>query len=212
MNELFARYPALSVCEESICKALELMIQTYRAGGKILLCGNGGSCADCDHIVGELMKGFLSPRPIAAASKEAIARLFPEEAEYLASHLQEGIPAISLPSQGAVLSAFANDVVADMVYAQLVYGCARPGDLVVGLSTSGNSANVVNAIKVARALGIETMALTGARSCKLDALCSVVIKVPETETYKVQEYHLPVYHYLCAELEKTLFEKEARPI
>ena len=152
------------------------------------------------------MKGFLLHRPIKGEIVDKLNSLYPDFAEYLIKHLQEGIPAISLPSQSAVISAFANDVAADMVYAQLVHGYGKPNDMVVGLSTSGNSANVVNAMKVAKANGLKTLALTGERPCKLDGICDVVIKVPETETYKVQELHLPVYHYLCSELEKILFE------
>jgi len=208
MKDLLTRYPQLEVCSASIENALNMMVETYKNNGKILLCGNGGSCADCDHIVGELMKSFLSHRPIRGTIVDNMHSLFPDSAEYIISNLQEGIPAISLPSQSAFISAFANDVAADMVYAQLVYGYGEPNDLVVGFSTSGNSANVVNAMKVAKAKGLKTLALTGEKPCKLDDICDEVIKVPETETYKVQELHLPVYHYLCAELEKMLFESE----
>lgn len=204
MKKLLENYPALSSCEESINKALELMEETYKSGGKILLCGNGGSCADCDHIVGELMKGFLSKRPVKPEFKKDLENLFPDDAEYMAEHLQQGISAISLNSHAAVLSAFANDVAADMVYAQMVYGYGRKNDLLIGISTSGNSKNVVNAVKVAKAMGIKTVALTGKKECLLD-MADVTVKAPETETYRIQEYHLPIYHYLCAELERRIF-------
>lgn len=193
--ELYKRYPALERCREDIEAAKEMMLDTYKNSGKILLCGNGGSCADCEHIVGELMKGFLSPRPV---SDERI----PED---LRQNLQKSLPAISLPSQSAILSAFANDVEASMVYAQMVYGYANKNDLLFCLSTSGNSKNVVNAAIVASALGVKRIALTGVNESQLSELCDITVKVPETETYKVQEYHLPVYHYLCAELERELF-------
>lgn len=195
MTELLNRYPCLNQCRESIEKALELIINAYKNGGKILVCGNGGSAADCEHIVGELMKGFMKKREV-----EDIR--IPEE---MRKNLQGALPAISLPSQCAVLSAFINDVDAEMMYAQLVYGYAKKEDLVIGLSTSGNSKNVVNAIEVAKCLGVKTLSLTGKNESKLSEISDVTIRVPETETYKVQELHLPVYHYLCAEVEKAMF-------
>jgi len=205
LNELTKRYPELEGIKENLEKASKLMLETVKSGGKILLCGNGGSCADCDHIVGELMKGFLSKREINKEFADVLKNTYPEEAEYFIKNMQEGIPAISLTSHAAVLSAFANDVDADMVYAQLVYGYGYKGDLLIGLSTSGNSKNVVNAVKIAKAKGLKTMALTGKNPCILD-MCDVTLKAPETETFKVQEYHLPIYHYLCAELEKNMFK------
>lgn len=201
LNELLKRYPKLEPMREQLQAASRLLAETVRSGGKILLCGNGGSCADCDHIVGELMKGFLSKREICAAFAEKLREQYPEEAAYFAQHLQEGIPAISLTSHAALTSAFANDVAADMVYAQAVYGYGNEGDLLIAISTSGNSKNVVNAAKIARAKGLHTLALTGANPSALE-LCDVTLKAPETETFKVQEYHLPIYHYLCAQLEQ----------
>lgn len=195
MKDLLKRYPALSDCSEEIKKTLELMIETYKNGGKILVCGNGGSASDSDHIVGELMKGFLSPRKVTDE------RISPE----LRENLQGSLPAISLCSQNAIMTAFINDVKPDMMFAQQVYGYAKSEDLVIGVSTSGNSGNVVNAVKVARDMGIKTIALTGANGGKLSEICDVTIKAPESETYKIQEYHLPIYHYLCAETEKYFF-------
>ena len=197
MKELFTRYPALSVCEQDIQKALRLIIDTYENGGKVLVCGNGGSAADREHIVGELMKGFLKKRPV---TDERI----PED---LQKKLQGSLPAISLPSQCAILSAFINDVAPENAYAQLVYGYAKEHDLLIGISTSGNSENVVNAVRVAKALNIRTISLTGARESKLSELSDVTVRVPETETYKVQELHLPVYHYLCAACEEHFFDE-----
>lgn len=204
LNELIERYPQLMKIKDELEAASSLMLKTVKDGGKILLCGNGGSCADCDHIVGELMKGFLSKREFGEEFANTLKNAYPDEAEYLSKNLQGAIPAISLASQSAVLSAFANDVAPDMVYAQLVYGYGNKGDLLIGISTSGNSRNVVNAVKVAKAKGLYTIALTGQMSCKLD-MCDVTLKAPETETFKVQEYHLPIYHYLCGELEKNIF-------
>ncbi len=195
---LYERYPALQSCKDSIEEALQLLIETYRNGGKVLVCGNGGSAADSEHIVGELMKGFMSKRPV---TDERIP-------EALRAELQGALPAISLPSQVSLLSAYANDVSPDMVYAQLVYGYGKPEDLLIALSTSGNSKNVVKAVEVANRLGMKTIAMTGMAESQLSALSTVTVRVPETETYKVQELHLPVYHYLCAEVEKTLFSKE----
>lgn len=192
MNKLIERYPALKCIENEIRNALELMISTYESGGKILVCGNGGSASDSEHIVGELMKGFILKR-------EVTDERIPEE---LRNKLQGALPAISLPSQSAILSAYINDVDPEMMYAQLVYGYAKENDLVIGISTSGNSVNVVNAIKVAKAMGVKTLALTGEAGGVMAELADVLINVPEKETYKVQEYHLPVYHYLCAATEK----------
>lgn len=192
---LYERYPELDVCKEDIENARLLLIDTYRKGGKVLVCGNGGSAADSEHIVGELMKGFLSKRPVTDAR-------IPEE---LRCRLQGALPAISLPSQSAILSAFINDVDPEMMYAQLVYGYANENDLVIGLSTSGNSKNIVNAIEVAKCVGARTLCMTGSKESKLSELSDVTIRVPATETYQVQEYHLPVYHYLCAEVERARF-------
>ena len=186
----------LKEVETKIYQALELMINTYKNGGKILICGNGGSAADSDHIVGELMKGFLLKREV---TDERIP-------EALRGRLQGSLPAISLPAQSAVLSAYINDVAPEMMYAQLVYGYAKENDLIIGISTSGNSENVINAIKVAKALGAKTIALTGESGGTLAEMADVLINVPEKETYKVQEYHLPVYHFLCAETEKYFFK------
>ena len=195
--ELIKRYPQLKECAESIGKALDLIIDTYENGGKILLCGNGGSAADCEHIAGELLKGFMMKREV---SDERI----PNE---LREKLQGGLPAISLVSQSAILTAFANDVDPSMMYAQLVYAYARENDLLVALSTSGNSGNVVNAVKTAKAIGIPVISLTGEKESLMSELSDVTIRVPEHETYKVQELHLPIYHYLCAETEKYFFGK-----
>ena len=192
---LFERYPKLEVCRKEIEEALALMLATYQNGGKILVCGNGGSASDSEHIVGELMKGFILKRPV---TDDRIP-------EHLRSGLQGSLPAISLPSQSAILSAFINDVDPEMMYAQLVYGYAKEEDLVIGLSTSGNSKNVVNALEVARCVGAKTLSLTGQKESKMSALSDVTIRVPETETYKIQEYHLPIYHYLCAEVEREMF-------
>ena len=205
MEKLIKRYPALKICRQTITETLDAMIDVYNKGGKLLFCGNGGSCADCDHIVGELMKGFLSMREADGNIKNALITAFPEDGEDIGNKLQRGIPAISLSAHTGVLTAFANDVDADLIYAQMVYGYGKSGDMVIGLSTSGNSKNVIKALKVAKAMGLKTVGLTGEKPCRMDDVCDIVIHVPETETYKIQEYHLPVYHYICAEMEKRIF-------
>lgn len=195
MENLLNRYPSLENCKTDIEKAFNLILDTYKKGGKVIVCGNGGSAADSEHIVGELMKGFMLKRPVTD-------KRIPE---YLRKGLQGSLPAISLPSQSAILSAFINDVEPEMMYAQLVFGYAKENDMVIGLSTSGNSKNIVNAIEVAKCIGVKTLSMTGKMESKLSELSDVTIKVPETETYKVQELHLPVYHYLCAAVEKSMF-------
>lgn len=193
---LYDRYPALEVCRKEIENAVKLMVSTYQNGGKVLVCGNGGSASDSEHIVGELMKGFLSKRVV---TDERIP-------ENLRKGLQGALPAISLPSQSAILSAYINDVRPEMMYAQLVYGYAKENDLVIGLSTSGNSKNVVKAAEVAKCMGAKTLSMTGEKESKLSELSDITIRVPSTETYKIQEYHLPIYHYLCMEVEKVMFD------
>lgn len=195
MNELLSRYPQLDECKDDIKKALDLILDTYRNGGKILVCGNGGSAADSEHIVGELMKGFLKKREVTDVRIP----------EHLRKNLQGALPAISLPSQSAILSAFLNDVEPDMIYAQLVYGYAKENDLVIGISTSGNSKNIVNAVETANCMGVKTLSLTGKNESTLSKISTVTVQVPETETYKIQELHLPVYHYLCAAAENIFF-------
>ena len=196
ITELLERYPNLIFCKADILRAKEALIRCYEKQGKLLLCGNGGSAADCDHIVGELMKGFLLKRRVDD-------KKIPEN---IRERLQGSLPTISLSSHTAFMSAFINDVEPSMVYAQMLYGYAQPNDVFIGMSTSGNSANVVNAAMLAKAIGLETVALTGKSGGTLSEICDVTICVPETETYKVQELHLPVYHYLCAEVEKHFFE------
>jgi len=196
MKELIERYPQLNICKKDIENALSLMIDTYKKGGKILVCGNGGSSADADHIVGELMKGFLKTRKV---TDERI----PQE---LREKLQGALPAISLSAHASLMTATINDNDADMVFAQQVYGYAKDNDLLIAISTSGNSKNVVNAVKVAKSLGIKTIALTGETGGELKQFADVTICAPSTETYKIQEYHLPIYHYLCAKVEEEFFE------
>ena len=205
LTTLFNRYPALCACEKDIRAALDALISLYEAGGKLLLCGNGGSCADCDHIVGELCKGFLGLRPLTVAQKAEMKALSPTLTDETLATLQCALPAISLPAVTALNTAFANDVDPALVYAQGVLALGRKGDCLLALSTSGNSKNVVEAVRVARALGITVIALTGEGGGALASLANICIRVPERETYRVQELHLPVYHALCAALEERFF-------
>ena len=198
LDGLFVRYPALEACRHPVEAAFDAALYAYRAGGKILVCGNGGSAADAEHIVGELMKCFRRSRSIPSA---VAAKLRPE----LAARLEGALPAVSLVSMSGVLTAFANDVAWETAFAQQVLGLAKPEDLLIVLSTSGDSANCVAAAEVMRAVGGKSVAFTGARESRLSAVCDVSIRVPEVETYRVQELHLPIYHALCAALEEELF-------
>ena len=184
-----------------------MLIACYRNGHALYTCGNGGSAADADHIVGELMKGFLKKRPVDADFRAKLAEAYPEQAEFLADNLQCGLPAVSLHSQSALLTAFANDVDASMMYAQTLFALAKPDDVLIAISTSGNSKNVVNAVKIAKMIGVKVIALTGAKPCALDALADCIIHVGDTETYRVQELHLPVYHWLCARVEEEFYKE-----
>jgi phosphoheptose isomerase len=205
LNILPAHYPELSACKEDILAAFGLMNDCHLHGGLIMTCGNGGSAADAGHIVGELMKGFKRKRRLTDEQREKIKKVFPDKGDFLADNLQQAIPAISLTDQVSLSSAFINDVAPDMVFAQQVFGYGREGDVLIGLSTSGNSKNVANACRVAKSLGIKTIGMTGESGGEMLNICDVTIRVPAVETYRVQEYHLPVYHALCAMMEAAFF-------
>ena len=203
---LRSRYPDLEACLPALAEMTEHLVVTFRQGGKLLVCGNGGSASDSEHIVGELMKGFKSKRPLLGERRRALLEAFPSDGAYLADRLQGALPAFSLVSQSALLTAFANDVAPDMIYAQQVYGYAEPGDALLALSTSGDSPNVVRALQVARAFGVTTLGLSGRTGGRMKALCDTCICVPEEDTLKVQERHLPLYHALCELLEQAFFQ------
>jgi phosphoheptose isomerase len=198
LEELFSRKPCLEQCRNSVMDAFDMLLSAFRASGKVLVCGNGGSAADAEHICGELLKKFKKHRRVPEG---VAAKLRPE----LAERLEGSLPAISLVSMSGILTAFANDVSWKTAFAQQVLGLAKPGDVLVALSTSGNSANCVAAAEVMKAIGGKAIAFTGANESRLSQVCDVAIRVPETETYKVQELHLPVYHALCAAIEEELF-------
>jgi len=205
LTHLFTKYPELESCAGAIAQAFEILKGTYRSGGKALICGNGGSASDSEHIVGELMKGFRSKRPIAPEDRDRLIHYYPNEGAFLADHLQGALPAISLTSHTALVSAYTNDVSPEMAFAQQVYGYGKPGDTLIGLSTSGNSANVVRAAQVAKAMGMRTIGFSGRDGGRLKGICDVTIQVPWDETPQIQERHLPVYHTLCILLEREFF-------
>ena len=196
IDELIRRHSELAECEKSICDAVEITVSAYRSGGKVLLCGNGGSAADCDHIAGELLKGFLLKRRVTDSRVPNGIR----------EGLQGSLPAVSLPSLTAALTASLNDLAPELAYAQLLYGLAKKGDVLIAVSTSGNAENVLNAVRLALPLGVSVVALTGNGGGTLGELATVAVRVPENETYKIQELHLPVYHAICAEVERELFD------
>ena len=198
IEELIRRHPALAPCRADIEAAAALLVDCYRRGGKVLACGNGGSAADSEHICGELLKKFRRPRPIPPA----VATKLPK---CLADALEGGLPAVSLVSMSGILTAFANDVGWETVFAQQVLALARPEDTLVTLSTSGNSVNCVAAAETMRAVGGRVIALTGAAESSLSSVADIAIRVPTNETYLVQELHLPIYHFLCAFVEKEMF-------
>ena len=206
IKNLIGRYPALGVCKDDITKAYLELELCYRKGCKLLVAGNGGSAADALHIVGELMKAFVLPRKL---NKEIRCLLDKnaEDADYLKENLQMALPAIALVSEVGLTTAYSNDVAPDLMFAQQVLGYAKEEDIFFGISTSGNSKNIIYAAEVAKAMGMRVIGLTGATGGKLQDVCDVCIKVPENETYKVQELHLPVYHALCLEIEKSMFSE-----
>ena len=205
IDMLIERYPLLAVCKESIQTAYDTMRQAYTEGRKLLVCGNGGSAADSEHIVGELMKEFKLKREIYKNQAEAMKQIDPELGDILARHLQGALPAIALTGHSSLTTAFMNDSNPELIFAQQVNGYGKAGDIFLGISTSGNSRNVLFATVAAKAKGLKVIGLTGQKPCKLAQMADVCIQVPETETYKIQELHLPVYHCLCMMLEEHFF-------
>ncbi len=205
---LIERYPILEECRQSIIDAYLIMEECYEHDGKILIAGNGGSAADAEHIAGELMKRFKTPRPVSSEFAEKLKAIDPVRGENLAKNLERGLMAIPLVAHEALTTAYINDVDGLGVFAQQLFGFGRPGDVFLGISTSGNSKNVMSATVVARALGIKVIGLTGAEGGELATVADVAVKVPETETYMIQELHLPVYHCWCLMLEDKFFGKK----
>lgn len=197
IEKIINENPALAPCRAAMEQIVSAIVTMHRAGGKLLLCGNGGSASDCEHISGELLKGFLSKRPIG----DELPMLDGD----IRAKLQRGIGAVPLPSLSSLSTAFSNDVDPMLTFAQSVYALGQKGDVVLGLSTSGNAKNVVAALKVAKAMGLTTVAMTGESGGEMKKIADITLCVPETETYKVQQLHLPAYHAICAEAERILF-------
>lgn len=204
LKQLPEKYPSFTQSLPNVIRAVEEMIVSYAGGGKLLVCGNGGSAADALHIVGELMKAFVLPRYIPEQERLALkdTSVF---GDYLGNNLQGALPAISLVNEVSLQTAYSNDMAPDLVFAQQVYGYGNRGDILLAISTSGNSANVIYACEVAHMKGMKVIGLTGNSGGGLKDLCDIIIAVPETETYRVQELHMPIYHAICLALESEFF-------
>lgn len=201
IEELMAIRPELKDCEIELRAAVDCLEAVYGTGGKILVCGNGGSAADAEHITAELMKGFLLKRSLPISLREKLS----DCPHSLVEQLQLGIPAISLVGSIGLATAFANDVCYEALFAQQVLNLGKPGDCLIALSTSGNSPNIINAMNIAKSLDLAVIGLTGNRDCKMRRLADILISAPAESTPRIQEYHLMMYHALCAELESRLF-------
>jgi D-sedoheptulose 7-phosphate isomerase len=208
LDTCIQKFSVLEECRKELISSFEILVNCYKNEGKVLVCGNGGSASDADHIVGELMKKFRIKRPVEPAFRERLLSLGYDFAEHLASKLERGLPAISLVGQSGLISAIVNDIGGEMVFAQQVYGYGKSGDVLIALSTSGNSANIITALKVARALDMKVIGLAGATGGQMKSLCTATICVPEMITADIQELHLPVYHLLCSMLEEEFFGME----
>lgn len=205
LKRLLQRYPVLESVKQQIADSFEILCACYEAGGKLIVGGNGGSCADAEHIVGELMKGFVLPRRLSKSMADALLNADPEMGKELAERLQGGLPAVALSSHPALNTAFANDIDGDLAYAQQLSVLGKPGDVFLGITTSGNAKNVAFAAVAAKAKGMKVVALTGKTGGKMNDLADVNMVMPAMETYQIQELHLPVYHCLCLMLEEQFF-------
>lgn len=204
-EELFERYPQLESCRKDILKAYNTLLKAYDNQNKLLIAGNGGSAADSEHIAGELMKRFKVMRPLDKELSEKIMKIDPERGERLVKNLEMPLRAVPLTSHIAITTAYMNDADATGVFAQQLLGFGDEGDVFLAISTSGNSENIISACVVAKALGIKIIGLTGQKESKLSKISDICIRVPETDTFKIQELHLPVYHCLCLMLESHYF-------
>ena len=210
VDVLLDRYPSLMACEASLRSAVEAVCDCYRNQGKLVVCGNGGSASDAEHVVGELMKGFLLPRKLGGEMAEKIRAAVPAHADYLLNNLQGALPALSLVNQVALNTAFANDQAPDLSFAQQILGMGNEDDVLLAISTSGNSTNVIYALELAKVKGMKSIALTGKSGGKIveQKLADINICVPDDETYRIQELHLPVYHMLCIAAENEFFNEK----
>lgn len=206
LQQLLKRYSKLNHLELAIAGAVGSIVECYRNGGKVLVCGNGGSSADAGHIVGELMKSFETKRLLKPEIQQKLKSQFGERGSLLSEKLQQGLPAISLSEHTSLITAISNDLGGDFIFAQQVAGYGNSGDVLLALSTSGNAQNVLDALMVAKVKGLKTIGMTGETGGQMKEFCDVLINVPETRTAYVQELHLPVYHALCMMVEKEIFD------
>jgi len=209
LNDLIRRYPGIADLKEYVRTTYEVILESLKKGGTVFTCGNGGSASDSEHIAGELLKGFILKRELKDELKNQFSDKFGEDGLKVANKLQYGLRAISLTSHPAFITAFANDVDANLIFAQQLFGLGRKGDVLIAISTSGNSANIYNCILTASIMGIKTVLLTGKSGGRCCALADVALKIPETEAYKIQEYHLPIYHTLCLMIEDYFYGKRS---
>lgn len=207
IKELVERYPALSVCKTDIESAAKTIIDSYEAGGKLLVAGNGGSAADSDHITGELLKSFTKKRKPEKEFLESLSEIDQETGKYLEDKLQGSLPAVALSNNSALMTASLNDVDGNVMFAQQVMGLGKKGDVFLGITTSGNSKDIIYALVVAKAKGLKTIALTGKDGGKAKTIADISIVVPQEETFKIQELHLPVYHALCLTVEEHFWKE-----
>lgn len=208
LKEFFSKWPRLSNLEKDVSMAVEETVKRIRQGGKILLCGNGGSAADCEHIAGELLKEFYIKRPLSSDLKRKLENLYGQEGTYLGDHLQGAIEAVSLVSHTAFLSAYGNDAAPELSYAQQIVAYGGEKDVLVSISTSGNAKNVRYASMMAKVKGTYVIGLTGEGGGRLKEYTDILLQVPEQETYLVQELHLPLYHVFCRALEYEMFGED----
>ena len=206
LTGLIKKYPALESCKNDIRKACNSVIDCYLKSGKLLLCGNGGSCSDTDHIVGELMKSFEKKRPIDDDLTNGLKSVSEERGNFIAGKLQCALPAISLNAHTSLFSAISNDIDPSLVFAQQIAGYGKKGDVLIAISTSGNSRNIIDAVITAKAKGLTVIGLTGQTGGEMKQYCDISICVPAISTPEVQEYHLPVYHTICKVVEHTFFK------
>jgi D-sedoheptulose 7-phosphate isomerase len=208
LNDCLMSYPVLEVCQDDMVRAFNMLVACFTNGGKVLACGNGGSAADADHIVGEMMNKFVLKRRLTESDLEKVrnSSLSLSDKQFLVSHLQRQLPAISLSAHSPLVTAIANDEDAEMIFAQQVFGYGKSGDVLIALSTSGNSRNVIRALSVATMFGLATICFTGKNGGAIAAMgCDALICVPEDVTYKIQQLHQPVYHCLCGMIEAEIF-------
>ena len=205
IQDLLKRHSVLTSCEKSIVEAIMKMTQCYNEGNKILICGNGGSASDSMHIVGELMKSFGQKRSLRLEEKEVLNSFNAEGMSFLADNLCMSIPAISLTTESSLITSISNDIDPNLVFAQQVYGYGKKGDILLAISTSGKSKNIIYSIKVAKAIGLSVIVLTGQYIDDVQQYSDVILKVPADKTFLIQEYHLPLYHAICLAVENELF-------